>query len=77
MKYVCFYHNKQEEDVVVIFYIGLAHSTFSNLNPHSAGFIDFKDGKPICFGKSLSLGLESNPERDSRIANRQIFRKAF
>jgi len=77
LKYVCFYDNRSEEDVIIIFYIGLAHSTFSSLKPHSGGFIDFKDGKAICFGKSMTLSVESNTEKDSYLANRQLFRKMF
>ena len=77
MKYVCFYDNRREENVIIIFYIGLAHSTFSSLNPHSGGFIDIRDGKAICFGKSMTLGVESNTEIDAHLANKQIFRTIF
>ena len=39
----------------------------------SAGFLFISDkGKAQCFGKSTSLNLESRPEQDTDLANRQI-----
>ena len=40
----------------------------------SAGFVEFnKDsGRFECFGESVSLGIKSNPERDSHLVNKML-----
>jgi hypothetical protein len=67
---------RTEDDVIVVFCELLEHSTFKNMKPVSAGFISFgvnKQGNPSCscYGKSVSLGLESN-EEDTLLAQRQL-----
>jgi hypothetical protein len=62
---------------IIVFPELLQHSEFKHFNPISAGFISFgvnKEGNPSCscYGKSVSLGLESNPEEDTKIAKRQL-----
>lgn len=37
-------------------------------NPISAGFVRFEEGKPTCFGLSLSLGIDSHPEDSGLLA---------
>lgn len=34
----------------------------------SAGFIDLYEGKPRCYGESISLNIKSNEEEDSYLA---------
>lgn len=45
---------------------GIAHSDMAGCNPCgepiSAGFIYFEGNKAVCYGKSVSLGLESKDE---------------
>jgi hypothetical protein len=67
---------RTKNDVIVVFCELLEHSTFKNMEPISAGFISFgvnKQGNPSCscYGKSVSLGLESN-EEDTLLAQRQL-----
>ena len=62
---------------MIVFSAAIKHSEFRSWNPTSAGFISFstnKDGGVVCscYGRSESLGIESNPEKDTRIANIQI-----
>lgn len=62
---------------IIVFTELLQHSEFKSFEPISAGFISFgvnKEGNPTCscYGKSISLGLESNPEQDTEIAKRQF-----
>lgn len=40
-------------------------------NPISAGFVQFIDGKPACYGRSESMNLDSLPE-DSDLLARQM-----
>jgi hypothetical protein len=66
-----------EERVIIVFPELLQHSEFKRFNPVSAGFISFgvnKQGNPTCscYGESISLGLKSDPERDTDIAKRQL-----
>jgi hypothetical protein len=62
---------------IIVFPELLQHSEFKHFQPISAGFISFgvnKQGNPSCscYGKSISLGLKSNPEEDTVIAKRQL-----
>jgi hypothetical protein len=55
----------------------MQHRDFRNFNPVSAGFISFginKEGNPTCscYGESISLGIESNPEEDTLLAKQQL-----
>jgi len=51
----------------------IEHSTFKHLNPVSAGFC-YLDGDNVvkCFGKSISLGIDSDPE-DTKLATKQVY----
>lgn len=65
------------ENEIIVFTELLQHSDFKHFNPISAGFISFgvnKEGNPTCgcYGESFSLGLKSNPQRDTSIAKRQL-----
>ena len=62
---------------IIVFPEMIQHSDFSDWGPISAGFISFgvnKDGNPTCscYGRSISLGLDSRPEQDTLIAKLQL-----
>lgn len=59
-------------DEIIIFPMLLEHSTFKHLNPISAGFCYIDDGKVSCFGRSVSLRIESM-EDDTKMATKQVF----
>ena len=64
-------------EVIIVFPGLLQHSDFRSFNPISAGFISFgvnKQGNPTCncWGESISLGLKSRPDEDTKIAKRQL-----
>jgi hypothetical protein len=64
---------------IIMFPETIVHSYFSNLNPISAGFISFyvnhdNEMECQCHGESLSLGLVSNPEEDTRLAKIQFLK---
>ena len=66
-----------DDNVIIVFPELLQHKEFKHFNPIRAGFISFgvnKEGNPTCscYGKSVSLGIESNPEIDTQIAKRQF-----
>ena len=68
---------RTKDNVIVVFCELLQHSTFKRLEPISAGFISFgvnKQGNPSCscYGESVSLGLESNKEEDTLLAQLQL-----
>jgi hypothetical protein len=62
--------------VIIVFPELLQHSEFKKFEPVRAGFISFgvKEGNPTCscYGESISLGLKSDPEEDTKIAKRQL-----
>jgi hypothetical protein len=65
------------DNEIIIFGEAMNHSAFKSFNPISAGFISFgvnKQGNPscICYGKSVSLQLESNTEQDTLLAKRRL-----
>lgn len=65
------------DNEIIVFPELLQHSEFRRFEPVSAGFISFgvnKQGNPTCscYGKSVSLGLSSRPEEDTKIAKRQL-----
>lgn len=62
---------------IIVFSETFNHSDFRSKEPISAGFISFginKQGNPTCscYGESTSLGLKSDPERDTTIAKRHL-----
>jgi len=66
-----------ENKDIIVFSELLQHSEFKHFNPISAGFISFgvnKEGNPTCscYGKSVSLRLESNPGEDTYLAKIQL-----
>ena len=66
-----------EDEKIIVFPELFQHSQFRNFNPVSAGFISFgvnKMGNPTCncWGESISLGLKSRPETDTRLAKFQL-----
>lgn len=67
---------KTRNDEVIIFPATIDHSDMRSFNPVSAGFCSVKhDTKKVsCFGSSYSLNISSNPEEDSFLATRQVFR---
>lgn len=50
----------------------LEHSCFKHLNPISAGFCYIDNNKVSCFGRSVSLGIESMKD-DTEVATKQVF----
>lgn len=62
---------------IIVFPETIEHKDFKHLNPTSAGFIYYTAGKFICHGESVTLGLRSNPETDSSIANKQLINHSF
>lgn len=56
---------------IVIFPTIIEHSAFKHLNPITAGFCYINENSVDCFGKSYSLGIESNPEKDTEEATKQ------
>jgi len=66
---------KTREGEVVIFPEIIEHSTFRNMEPVTAGFCYIHPSKHRvdCFGKSWSLGLESNKKEDTDDATRCVF----
>ena len=67
---------KTKKNEIIIFSGLQTHAEFSSFEPVSAGFIQFfidEDKNPSCqcYGKSVSLGIESDP-KDSKIAQVQI-----
>lgn len=68
---------KTEEGKIIVFSELQNHSEYINFKPVSAGFISFgATGKHeptcVCYGKSISLKLKSDPENDTKLAMRQI-----
>lgn len=62
-------------DAIIVFPDVIQHNQFAMFPGEilSAGFISMNsDGKWSCWGKSVSLGLNSRPEEDSAIANRML-----
>lgn len=68
---------KTKDKEIIVFGDIMVHSDFRNMNPVSAGFIFFginEEGNPTCrcFGKSISLGLSSDEEEDTQLAQSQL-----
>lgn len=58
---------------IIIFPESISHDTFKHLNPTSAGFCYILDNEVKCFGHSFSLGIKSEPKKDSFDATNQLF----
>ena len=73
---------KTEDNQIVVFSEYFQHSDFRSKKPTSAGFISFgvgKDGNPscTCYGESVSLGLKSDGEIDTKLADKQILGNGY
>jgi hypothetical protein len=66
------YVRLKEYDEIIIFPQILEHSEFRNLNPISAGFCYVNKDNISCFGRSISLNLDSL-EDDTKMATKQVF----
>lgn len=67
---------KTEDNQIVIFPAKYKHSEFAHMNPVSVGFIAIGAQGRLqpsisCYGKSVSLGLESDP-KDTELATKQF-----
>jgi hypothetical protein len=69
---------RTKDDEIIVFGEIMQHSDFKNFNPISAGFISFginpesRNPDCSCYGHSISLGLSSNEEEDTRLAKMQL-----
>jgi hypothetical protein len=68
---------KTEDKEIIVFGEIMLHSDFKHMNPISAGFISFginEEGNPTCrcYGESISLGLSSDEEKDTFLAQSQL-----
>jgi len=75
MKKIKYIKTKDKE--IIVFGEIMVHSDFKHMNPISAGFIYFgidEDGNPTCtcHGESISLGLVSDEEEDTFLAQSQL-----
>jgi hypothetical protein len=66
-----------KDNEIVVFGELMQHSDFRHLDPIRAGFISFgvnSQGNPTCscYGRSVSLQMDSDPEKDTLIAKRQL-----
>jgi hypothetical protein len=66
-----------KDNEIVVFGELMQHSDFRHLGPIRAGFISFgvnKHGNPTCscYGRSVSLQMDSDSEKDTAIAKRQL-----
>lgn len=62
-------------DHIFIFPQYLEHRDFTaylNVKPIRAGFVHLCDGKLRCYGESLGLNLRSDPDKDTKLLNRNI-----
>jgi hypothetical protein len=68
---------KTKDKEIIVFGEIMVHSDFKHMNPISAGFISFginEEGNPTCkcYGESISLGLSSDEEEDTFLAQSQL-----
>ena len=59
-----------KDNDIIIFSAAMNHSDFRHMNPIRAGFISIgvdKEGNPdcSCYGRSISLDMESDPIKDT------------
>lgn len=66
------YIKLKEYSSIIVFPCVVSHDTFKHLSPVTAGFCYINEKKVTCFGESISLGLKSNEEEDSKEATKQI-----
>ena len=69
------YVRLKEYNSVIVFPEIIQHSDFKFLEPVSAGFcfINTENREVVCYGQSVSLGLNSDP-KDSEYATWQFFK---
>lgn len=68
---------RTKDNKIIAFGELFQHDEFKHFNPISAGFISIgigSDRNPdcTCYGESVSLGLKSMGEEDTRLAKKQI-----
>lgn len=71
IKYIKFDAGGEPNIVMWTDIFSVSHSSMAmmlNQKPVSAGFVRFRDGVAECYGKSVSLDIESDPA-DSAIVN--------
>lgn len=87
MKYVVFSDNDHER--IILFPAIIEHRSFATSMPKSwrpvrAGFVFFAlhdadgntlEGRFKCYGESISLNLESDPEKDLMLLNRELVKE--
>jgi len=66
-----------KDNEIVVFGELMQHIDFRHLGPIRAGFMTFgvnSQGNPTCscYGRSVSLQMDSDPEKDTAIAKRQL-----
>jgi hypothetical protein len=67
---------------IIIFSPELSHADFEEFNPVRGGFIYFGvdvEGQPDCncYGEAASLGLVSDTEADTKLAQKQLFGRTY
>lgn len=76
-KYIVF-KNDFGQEIPLVFDAVLPHNSFKVLGDIiSAGFVQFSEEGACCFGKSISLKLDSRGKEDSELINWRILRKGF
>mgnify|MGYP001582994527 CR=1 FL=1 len=78
---------KTKDNQLIVFPEYYQHSDFAHFEPISAGFVSigvnvnggsgYGETTISCYGESISLGLKSDKEIDSELANRQILRNGY
>ncbi len=68
---------KTKDKEIIVFGDIMVHSDFKHMDPISAGFISFginEEGNPTCkcYGGSISLGLPSDEQKDTELAQHQL-----
>ncbi len=71
---------KTKDGQIIVFSEIFQHSNFSIFHPITAGFVSINATEKheptiACYGESISLGLKSDPEEDTRLAELQILGK--
>lgn len=67
-----------EDNVPVIFselapsHAEVARALFPGLKIIGAGFCYIQDNQYVCYGESISLGVKSRGEQDSKVLNRRM-----
>ena len=73
---------KTKNHQIIVFSELMEHKDFADWEPVSAGFINintihhsegnYHGTDCICYGESVSLHLKSDPEKDTKLAKKQI-----